>query len=156
MASPDPTPHHRDPSACQPRPVVVMKSSSCLRATADACLTVRHRGRSDSRGSSRCGRAPTRRIAVANAVPAWTRTRNWTVALLAFKIHFGDRIRDAMLTPTIGQPSTLGLGLSNPKPPAQISGRPRVVRQHRVDVDVAGAEVPSLMHRFWSVHRRRG
>jgi len=31
-------------------------------------------------------------LAVLNAVPAWTRTRNWTVALLAFKIHFGDRI----------------------------------------------------------------
>ena len=24
----------------------------------------------------------------------WTRTRNWTVALLAFKIHFGDRVPD--------------------------------------------------------------
>ena len=31
-------------------------------------------------------------LAVMNAVPAWTRTRNWTAALLAFKIHFGDRI----------------------------------------------------------------
>ena len=31
-------------------------------------------------------------LAVANAVPAWTRTRNWTSALLAFKIHFGDRL----------------------------------------------------------------
>ena len=29
-----------------------------------------------------------------NAAPAWTRTRNWTVALLAFKIHFGDRVPD--------------------------------------------------------------
>ena len=29
-----------------------------------------------------------------NAVPAWTRTRNWTAALLAFKIHFGDRLPD--------------------------------------------------------------
>jgi putative transposase len=33
-------------------------------------------------------------LAVTNAVPAWTRTRNWTAALLAFKIHFGDRIPD--------------------------------------------------------------
>ena len=33
-------------------------------------------------------------LAVMNAVPAWTRTRNWTVALLAFKIHFGDRLPD--------------------------------------------------------------
>jgi transposase-like protein len=31
-------------------------------------------------------------LAVTNAVPAWTRTRNWTTALLAFKIHFGDRL----------------------------------------------------------------
>src|SRR3954465_634749 len=27
-------------------------------------------------------------LAISNAVPAWTRTRNWTTALLAFKIHF--------------------------------------------------------------------
>ena len=33
-------------------------------------------------------------LAVHNAVPAWTRTRNWTSALLAFKIHFGDRLPD--------------------------------------------------------------
>src|SRR2546428_5057553 len=31
-------------------------------------------------------------LAITNAVPAWTRTRNWTKALLAFKIHFGDRL----------------------------------------------------------------
>jgi putative transposase len=31
-------------------------------------------------------------LAVTNAVPAWTKTRNWTTALLAFKIHFGDRL----------------------------------------------------------------
>src|SRR5581483_4847263 len=31
-------------------------------------------------------------LAITNAVPGWTRTRNWTTALLAFKIHFGDRI----------------------------------------------------------------
>ena len=34
-------------------------------------------------------------LALQNAVPAWTRTRNWTAALLAFKIHFGDRVPDA-------------------------------------------------------------
>jgi putative transposase len=34
-------------------------------------------------------------LAIQNAVPAWTRTRNWTAALLAFKIHFGDRLPDA-------------------------------------------------------------
>jgi putative transposase len=33
-------------------------------------------------------------LALQNAVPQWTRTRNWTVALLAFKIHFGDRLPD--------------------------------------------------------------
>jgi putative transposase len=33
-------------------------------------------------------------LALQNAVPAWTRTRNWTTALLAFKIHFGDRVPD--------------------------------------------------------------
>ena len=33
-------------------------------------------------------------LAIANAVPAWTKTRNWTAALLAFKIHFGDRLPD--------------------------------------------------------------
>jgi putative transposase len=31
-------------------------------------------------------------LAVMNAVPQWTRTRGWTSALLAFKIHFGDRV----------------------------------------------------------------
>jgi len=33
-------------------------------------------------------------LAIVNAVPAWTRTRNWTTALLAFKIHFGHRLPD--------------------------------------------------------------
>jgi putative transposase len=33
-------------------------------------------------------------LAIKNAVPAWTRTRNWTAALLAFKIHFEDRLPD--------------------------------------------------------------
>ncbi|MFL5247691.1 MAG: IS256 family transposase [Myxococcales bacterium] len=33
-------------------------------------------------------------LAIANAGPAWTRTRNWTAALLEFKIHFGDRLPD--------------------------------------------------------------
>jgi putative transposase len=31
-------------------------------------------------------------LAIQNAVPKWTRTRGWTKALLAFKIHFGDRL----------------------------------------------------------------
>jgi len=31
-------------------------------------------------------------LAILNAVPAWTRTRNRTTALLAFKIHFNDRL----------------------------------------------------------------
>ena len=33
-------------------------------------------------------------LALVNAVPQWTRTRNWTTALLAFKIHFGERLPD--------------------------------------------------------------
>jgi putative transposase len=33
-------------------------------------------------------------LAITNAVPAWTKTRNWTAALLAFKIHFADRLPD--------------------------------------------------------------
>jgi putative transposase len=33
-------------------------------------------------------------LALTNAVPQWTRCRNWTTALLAFKIHFGDRLPD--------------------------------------------------------------
>jgi putative transposase len=33
-------------------------------------------------------------LALVNAVPQWTRCRNWTAALLAFKIHFGDRLPD--------------------------------------------------------------
>ena len=33
-------------------------------------------------------------LALQNAVPQWTKTRNWTTALLAFTIHFGDRVPD--------------------------------------------------------------
>jgi hypothetical protein len=33
-------------------------------------------------------------LAVTNAVPACTRTRDWTAALPAFKIEFGDRLPD--------------------------------------------------------------
>ena len=33
-------------------------------------------------------------LAITNAVPARTRTQNWTTALLAFKIHFQDRLPD--------------------------------------------------------------
>jgi putative transposase len=36
-------------------------------------------------------------LAVTNAVPQWTRCRNWTTALLAFKIHFGDRLPDTAI-----------------------------------------------------------
>jgi transposase-like protein len=31
-------------------------------------------------------------LAIGNAVPQWTQTRGWTKAMLAFKIHFGDRL----------------------------------------------------------------
>ncbi len=33
-------------------------------------------------------------LAIGNAVPQWTRTRGWTKAMLAFKIHLGDRLPD--------------------------------------------------------------
>jgi putative transposase len=33
-------------------------------------------------------------LAIQNAVPQWTKTRGWTKAMLAFKIHFGDRLPD--------------------------------------------------------------
>jgi putative transposase len=33
-------------------------------------------------------------LAITNAVPQWTRCRNWTTALLAFKIHFRERLPD--------------------------------------------------------------
>ena len=33
-------------------------------------------------------------LAIVNPVPAWTRTRNWTTALLACKIHFAERLPD--------------------------------------------------------------
>jgi putative transposase len=33
-------------------------------------------------------------LAIRNATPQWTRCQNWTTALLAFKIHFGDRLPD--------------------------------------------------------------
>lgn len=33
-------------------------------------------------------------LAIQNAAPQWTRCRNWTAALLAFKIAFGDRVPD--------------------------------------------------------------
>jgi putative transposase len=36
-------------------------------------------------------------LAIQNATPQWTRTRSWTAALLAFKIHFGDRLPDAAI-----------------------------------------------------------
>ncbi len=33
-------------------------------------------------------------LAIGNAGPQWTRTRGWTKAMLAFKIHFGNRLPD--------------------------------------------------------------
>jgi putative transposase len=40
-------------------------------------------------------------LAIQNAVPQWTRTRGWTKALLAFKIHFGDRLPDRQHQPRL-------------------------------------------------------
>jgi len=71
-----------------------------------------HKSRTDSQGSGQLNRQLRKAVktkghfpsedaarkllylAIQNAVPAWTRTRNWTTALLAFKIHFGDRLPD--------------------------------------------------------------
>jgi putative transposase len=36
-------------------------------------------------------------LAIQNAAPQWTRTRAWTKALLAFKIHFGERLPDSAI-----------------------------------------------------------
>ena len=33
-------------------------------------------------------------LSILNATPKWTRVAGWTKALLAFKIHFGDRLPD--------------------------------------------------------------
>ena len=33
-------------------------------------------------------------LCLMNATPKWTRVAGWTKALLAFKIHFGDRLPD--------------------------------------------------------------
>ena len=40
------------------------------------------------------GPDPAGNLALQNATPQWTRCQNWTTALLAFKIHFGDRVPD--------------------------------------------------------------
>ena len=36
-------------------------------------------------------------LAIRTPRPKWTRTRGWTKALLAFKIHFGDRLPDGAI-----------------------------------------------------------
>jgi putative transposase len=33
-------------------------------------------------------------LSIVNATPKWTKVAGWTKALLAFKIHFGDRLPD--------------------------------------------------------------
>jgi putative transposase len=33
-------------------------------------------------------------LSLMNATPKWTKVAGWTKALLAFKIHFGDRLPD--------------------------------------------------------------
>jgi len=63
-------------------------------------------------------------LAVTNAVPAWTRTRNWTVA------YSRSRSTSANASPTQAntttrQPSIRTLELRAAQPPTQISGRPR-------------------------------
>jgi putative transposase len=55
-------------------------------------------------------------LAVTNAVPQWTRTRNWTTALLAFKIHFGDRLPGLEAHPAYTESRT-------PSPPSSANRR---------------------------------
>jgi putative transposase len=43
-------------------------------------------------------------LAITNAVPAWTGTRNWTTALLAFKIHSETAYPTEPPTQEVGQP----------------------------------------------------
>ena len=63
-------------------------------------------------------------LALQNAVPQWTRTRSWTTALLAFKIHFGAASptlqTDCHRVDTHGVTVTLSI-----KPPTQLTVRPR-------------------------------
>ena len=68
-------------------------------------------------------------LAITNAVPAWTRTRNWTTALLAFKIHFGDRLPD-----------------SNQTPPTRIPVRQHDQIRGNRSVQVAAAMKPSVVN----------
>jgi transposase-like protein len=42
-------------------------------------------------------------LAISNATPAWTKTRSWTAALLAFKIHFEADCPNKRPTQKIGQ-----------------------------------------------------
>jgi hypothetical protein len=51
-------------------------------------------------------------LAITNAVPAWTRTRNWTTALLAFKIHFGTDYPSEPPTQKIGRPPRTHRGVA--------------------------------------------
>jgi hypothetical protein len=67
-----------------------------LDGAAQTALWYRRWYRSRSRRIGRAARAARKLIylAVTSAVPAWTKTRAWTKALLAFKTHFGDRPPD--------------------------------------------------------------
>jgi hypothetical protein len=78
-------------------------------------------------------------LALQNAVPQWTRCRNWTIALLAFKIHFGDRYltrqTDCHIFTTTGATVTI-----NQEPPTQKTGRPRVWTRLRFCSVIATAQ----------------
>jgi mutator family transposase len=61
-------------------------------------------------------------LAIVNAVPAWTRTRNWTTALLAFKIHFGERLPESIAYTETRTPSMTQSGSSR-----SLGCEPRIV-----------------------------
>jgi hypothetical protein len=62
-------------------------------------------------------------LALVNAAPQWTRYRNWTTALLAFKIHFGDRSL-TLQTDCHTFTATRVTVILTVKPPTQKTGRP--------------------------------
>ena len=86
-------------AAEEQRHAMVIRDWLCVTRGIDLVALERARMHQVTTGFSTRGRDDTLSdglvyLALQNAVPQWTRTRNWTTALLAFKIHFGDRVPD--------------------------------------------------------------
>ena len=75
-------------------------------------------------------------LAIHNAVPQWTRTREWTKALLAFKIQFGDRLPTLQSDNQPRQPSTTTSDLTPGQPPADENGTSPVGRAYAAHNEV--------------------